>query len=135
MRPLTQAVFALALCSCSPEQVRYCHYVCIDKNVESTAESCGGERPKRGCEEPAKRAPVLGEEVTVVGLDPDAADDGESSGVQLLGRIEEIAGDEFVLDLEGRQGFLGGAVYGADSALIGIVQDERDGRMLGRAVE
>jgi hypothetical protein len=125
----------LGALGCEPEMVRYCHYSCIDKNVESTADECGGARPKKGCDEPVKRAPVLGETVTVTGLDPDLAEIDEPSAVQRLGVIEEIAGATFFLDLEGREGFLGASVTGEDGALLGIVQGERDGRMWGRAVE
>ena len=132
MRKLSLLLLALG---CDPEMVRYCHYTCTDKNVESTADECGGSRKNRDCEEPVKRAPVLGEEVTVIGLDPDTIDDDGSPPVLLLGRIEEVVGAEFGLDLPGRAGFLGASVTGRDGALVGLVQDERQGRMWGRAVE
>jgi hypothetical protein len=125
----------LTLSSCEPELVRYCHYVCTDTNVETSADVCGGDRENPDCEQPTKRFPVLGEEVRVVGLDPDEIREDDYSSVQLLGYIEETIGAQFYLSVETRQGFLGGAVYGQDNALIGIVQGERDGRMWGRVVE
>jgi hypothetical protein len=135
MTPYHLLALTLLTLACDPELIRYCNATCVDKNVEALADSCGGERPAKGCEEPTKRAPVLGEEVTVTGMDPDAADRGETASIQMLGRIEEVDGAEFMLDLEGRAGFLGASVVGADGALVGIVQDERDGRMVGRVVE
>ena len=129
----TTLLLALALSACEPELVRYCHFVCTDTNIETSADVCGGARENPDCEEPAKRLPVLGEDVQVVGLDPDNIRDDDYSSVHLLGYIEEMIGNEIYLSIEARQGFLGGAVYGEDEALLGIIQGERDGRMWGRA--
>lgn len=122
--------------ACEPETIRYCNWVCVDDNVEQTAGTCaedlGLTRKNPDCEEPVKREAVLGEYVQVIGYD----NDNGAAPIIVLSYVSELVGADFVLSEPMRPGLLGGSVWGADGALLGIVEGAQgDGIMWGRSVE